>query len=103
MVSAMLRVKYDEVLEIGFSGIKAKVRRLRLAKLCLADGDYQQKSRFLEAVMISCDAVDYLCETLCRSWPGRGREVLGYDTQRRTAPDCTKLCERSGKRGNGLL
>ena len=27
-----------------------------LDKLCLADGDYQKKSRFLEAVMISCDA-----------------------------------------------
>ena len=40
-------VKYGEVLDIGFSGIKAKAE---------ADGDYQQKSRFLEAVMISCDA-----------------------------------------------
>ena len=48
-------VKYGEVLEIGFSGIKAKAEA-EMAKLCLADGDYQQKSRFLEAVMISCDA-----------------------------------------------
>ncbi|CCZ67281.1 pyruvate formate-lyase [Mediterraneibacter gnavus CAG:126] len=48
-------VKYGEVLAIGFSGIKAKAQA-ELDKLCLADGDYQKKSCFLEAVMISCDA-----------------------------------------------
>ena len=48
-------VKYGEVLAIGFSGIKAKAQA-ELDKLCLADGGYQKKSRFLEAVMISCDA-----------------------------------------------
>lgn len=48
-------VKYGEVLAIGFSGIREKAMRQK-AKLSLADGDYQQKSRFLEAVMISCDA-----------------------------------------------
>lgn len=49
-------VKYGEVISIGFSGIKEKAQA-ELAKLSLADGDYQKKSRFLEAVMISCDAV----------------------------------------------
>lgn len=48
-------VKYWEVLGIGFGGIKEKAEE-ELAKLCLADGDYQKKSRFLQAVMISCDA-----------------------------------------------
>ena len=48
-------VKYGEVLENGFSGIRAKAEA-ELAKLSLADGDYQKRSRFLEAVMISCDA-----------------------------------------------
>ena len=53
-------VKYGEVLAIGFSGIKAKAQA-ELDKLCLADGDYQKKSRFLEAVMISCDAaIEYV-------------------------------------------
>ena len=50
-----MTVKYGEVLEIGFSGIRAKAEA-ELAKLSLADGDYQKRSRFLEAVMISCDA-----------------------------------------------
>ena len=48
-------VKYGEVLAIGFSGIKANAQA-ELEKLCLADGEYQKKSRFLKAVMISCDA-----------------------------------------------
>lgn len=48
-------MKYGEVLDIGFSGIKAKAEA-EMARLSLTDGDYQQKSRFLEAVMISCDA-----------------------------------------------
>ncbi|MBO5461365.1 MAG: glycyl radical protein [Ruminococcus sp.] len=49
-------VKYDEVLAIGFSGIRAKAEA-ELASISLADGNYQKKSRFLQAVMISCDAV----------------------------------------------
>ncbi len=48
-------VKYAEVLEIGFAGIRKKAEEA-LASLSLADGDYQKRSRFLEAVMISCDA-----------------------------------------------
>ena len=49
-------VKYGEVLSIGFAGIREKAEE-ELASLSLADGNYQKKSRFLEAVMISCDAV----------------------------------------------
>ncbi len=48
-------VKYEEVLAIGFSGIREKAEA-ELASLSLADGDYQRKSRFLQAVIISCDA-----------------------------------------------
>ncbi len=48
-------VKYEEVLAIGFSGIRQKAQD-QLEQLSLADGDYQKKSRFLQAVIISCDA-----------------------------------------------
>lgn len=48
-------VKYWDVLSDGFSGIKEKAEA-ELAKISLADGNYQKKSRFLEAVIISCDA-----------------------------------------------
>ena len=48
-------VKYEEVLAIGFSGIRQKAEA-QMAALSLTDGDYQRKSRFLQAVIISCDA-----------------------------------------------
>lgn len=48
-------VKYGEVLAIGFSGIKEKAQA-ELVKMSISDSDYQKKSRFLEAVSISCDA-----------------------------------------------
>ncbi len=48
-------VKYEEVLAIGFSGIRRKAEE-ELDTINLADGNYQKKSRFLQAVMISCDA-----------------------------------------------
>ena len=48
-------VKYGEVLAIGFKGIRAKAEA-ELAKISLGDGDYQKRSRFLEAVIISCNA-----------------------------------------------
>ena len=48
-------VKYDEVLAIGYQGIKEKAEK-ELKAMSLSDEDYQKKSRFLEAVIISCDA-----------------------------------------------
>ena len=52
-------VKYWEVLEIGFEGIMKKTRE-ELKKCNVGDGDYARKSHFLEAVLISCQAViDY--------------------------------------------
>ena len=50
-----LTVKYEEVLAIGFSGIREKAEA-ELASISLTDGNYQKKSRFLEAVIISCSA-----------------------------------------------
>ena len=48
-------VKYWEVLDIGFAGIKAKAEAA-LAECKWSDGDYQTKARFYQAVIISCDA-----------------------------------------------
>ena len=48
-------VKYEEVLAIGFEGIKAKAQAALDAIDC-TDPDYQKRSMFLEAVKISCDA-----------------------------------------------
>lgn len=48
-------VKYEEVLAVGFSGIRRKAQE-ELASIRRGDGNYQKKSRFLQAVIISCDA-----------------------------------------------
>ena len=49
-------VKYWEVLEIGYEGIIEKARK-ELKQCRLGDGDYAKKSHFLEAVILSCEAV----------------------------------------------
>ena len=52
-------VKYWEVLEIGYEGIMAKAQ-VELDHCNVGDGDYAERSRFLEAVIMSCQAViDY--------------------------------------------
>lgn len=50
-----ITVKYEEVLAIGYEGIIARARE-ELAKCNFGDADYATKSRFLEAVIISCQA-----------------------------------------------
>ena len=49
-------VKYWEVLEIGYEGIMAKAQA-ELDHCNVGDGDYAERSRFLEAVIMSCQAV----------------------------------------------
>ncbi len=49
-------VDYGKVLKIGFRGIMEETRAA-MAKLKVSDGDYAKRAQFLEAVLISCDAV----------------------------------------------
>ncbi len=49
-------VDYAKVLKIGFKGI-AEEARAAMAKLKVSDQDYAKRQQFLEAVIISCDAV----------------------------------------------
>ena len=49
-------VQYEKVLAIGYEGIIAEAQE-ELEKCNLGDADYAKKSRFLEAVIISCRAV----------------------------------------------
>ncbi len=51
-----ITVQYDKVLRIGFAGIRAEAEK-ELASCLFGDEDYARKSRFLEAVILSCDAV----------------------------------------------
>ena len=49
-------VQYEKVLAIGYEGIIAQARAL-LESCSVGDGDYARRSRFLQAVIISCEAV----------------------------------------------
>ncbi len=54
-----LTVDYGKVLKIGFKGIIKEAEKA-MAKLSVADGDYSKRYQFLQAVIISCNAVcDY--------------------------------------------
>lgn len=48
-------VQYEKVLAVGYEGIRAQAEA-ELASCDPGDGNYITKSRFLQAVMISCDA-----------------------------------------------
>ena len=93
-------VKYWEVLEIGFEGIMAKAQK-ELDNCNVGDGDYARKSHFLEAVILSCQAVmDYadryaqLAREMARqtSDPVRRQELLVI------AENCSKVPAK-GARG----
>lgn len=49
-------VQYEKVLAIGYEGIRAEAEKL-LSECDFGDGDYARKSRFLQAVIISCNGV----------------------------------------------
>lgn len=51
-----ITVKYDEVLAIGFKGIREKAEN-ELERCSLGDADYAEKSSLLKAMIRSCDAV----------------------------------------------
>jgi len=49
-------VQYEKVLSIGYEGIRTQAK-VELAKCRFGDADYATRSAFLQAVIISCDAV----------------------------------------------
>lgn len=51
-------VKYEEVMEIGFEGIRAKAEK-ELEKVHFSDVDCGKRTSFLEAVITCCDAAIY--------------------------------------------
>lgn len=51
-----ITVKYDEVLAIGFEGIREKAEN-ELERCNFGDGDFATKKALLEAMIISCNAV----------------------------------------------
>ena len=56
-----LCVKYDEVLEIGFDGIKEKAQK-ELEKCNPGDADFATRTAFLKAVILSCETASQYAE-----------------------------------------
>ena len=93
-------VKYWEVLEIGFEGIMAKAQK-ELDNCNVGDGDYARKSHFLEAVILSCQAVmDYADRyaQLAREMAGQTSDPVRRRELLVIAENCSKVPAK-GARG----
>ena len=93
-------VKYWEVLEIGFEGIMAKAQK-ELDNCNVGDGDYARKSHFLEAVILSCQAVmDYADRyaQLAREMAGQTSDPVRRQELLVIAENCSKVPAK-GARG----
>ncbi|MFR7396324.1 MAG: glycyl radical protein [Blautia wexlerae] len=92
-------VKYWEVLETGFEGIMEKAQK-ELDGCNVGDGDYARKSHFLEAVILSCQAViDYAAryaETGAGRWLTRRSDPV---QKTGTSCYCMTNCSRVPAKG----
>lgn len=92
-------VKYEEVLQIGYQGIRKKAEE-ELKNCEVSDADYAKKSHFLNAIMISCDAVICYAKRYARlaeseaqkcTDPVRKRELL------KIAENCFRVPQQGAK------
>ncbi len=85
-------VDYGKVLRVGFHGIRAEAEAA-LAKCSLSDGDYNRRAAFLQAVILSCDAV---CEYAARYAELAHMKAMSEPNAKRAAEleQIAKNCER---------
>lgn len=85
-------VHYDQVLELGLKGIKEKARK-EMADCSFGDANYAAKMTFLEAVLISCDAVITYAKryaVLAASMAERETNV----TRKKELLEISRICDR---------
>lgn len=85
-------VHYDQVLELGLKGIKEKARK-EMADCSFGDANYAVKMTFLEAVLISCDAVITYAKryaVLAASMAERETNV----TRKKELLEISRICDR---------
>ncbi|MBQ3133289.1 MAG: glycyl radical protein [Clostridia bacterium] len=85
-------VDYGKVLRIGFKGVRAEAEA-ELAKCKVSDADYARRSAFLQAVIISCDAV---CEYAAR-YAELARMKAGSEVNAKRAAELEQIaknCDR---------
>ena len=90
-------VQYDKVLAIGYEGIKREAES-ELNRCSLADEDYAQRSRFLQSIIVSCDAV----MTYASRYAKLAREEASTCTDARRKEELLQIaknCERVPAKG----
>lgn len=92
-------VQYDKVLAIGYSGIIAEAEAL-LQECGPGQADYATRSRFLQAVIISCQAVIRYARrysALAREMADRERDAVRKAELLQIAENCANVPERGAK------
>ena len=86
-------VHYDWVLAVGFKGIAAHAKKA-LDECSVADGDYAKRSRFLQAVIMSCEAAIVYAEryaALARKMAGEEKNAQRREELLRIAENCSNV------------
>ena len=85
-------VKYDRVLEVGYSGIIKEIED-EIAKIRVGDGNYCKKRNLLDAMILSCKAVIRYANRYAQ----KARELAqkeGNSTRRAELLKIAEVCER---------
>ena len=88
-------VHYDWVLAVGFSGIAEKAKKA-LAECKFGDADYARRSRFLEAVILSCEAAIIYAKryaALARDMANKEQNAARRAELTRIAENCERVPE----------
>lgn len=94
-----ITVQYDKVIAIGYEGILKEVRE-ELAKCRPSDADYAKRSRFLQAVIISCEAVIHYAKrysALAEKMAGECTDAVRKQELLQIAKNCAKVPEQGAK------
>ena len=86
-------VKYEEVLAVGYEGIIKKAEQ-ELSECNVGDGDYAERSHFLQAVILSCQAViEYArrYSTLAQEMAERCTDEARKEELLRIAENCSRV------------
>lgn len=86
-------VKYEEVLAVGYEGIIKKAEQ-ELSECNVGDGDYAERSHFLQAVILSCQAVIEYAQrysALAQEMAERCTDAARKEQLLRIAENCSRV------------
>lgn len=86
-------VKYEEVLAVGYEGIIKKAEQ-ELSECNVGDGDYAERSHFLQAVILSCRAVIEYAQrysALAQEMAERCTDTARKEELLRIAENCSRV------------